>query len=329
MKTSAALLLLSMLPGCRRSAQLAPAHEPPPAPAEERWFFWAVDFHPRRDTLVVGGSNDSYLKLLSGADFTEWQSLPYLGTITQTRWHPTQDWVAVSVQDGKSTSAILDVASGARVELDSLPESGARAIGWNRSGELLAVGDNEGYLSVFDARGRLLRRADTEQRGLMSLDWHPERDLLVTVGERITLYDYAADRLTHIEDRAEDVLMLSAAWHPSGDFYVTGDYGDVVRDYPPLLQFWTIDGRPFASGAESGAALRNVCWSPDGERLATASDRLRLYDVAGQLVAEADAEHLLWGLDWNADATKLVATDVQGGILLWDRHLRPVTTLDY
>jgi len=33
------------------------------------------------------------------------------------------------------------------------------------------------------------------------------------------------------------------------------------------------------------------------------------------LVAEKTAENLIWGLDWNEDANKLVATDIKGKII--------------
>ncbi len=73
------------------------------------------------------------------------------------------------------------------------------------------------------------------------MDWHPTQDIVVAVGDRISIYEVQSDVLHTIEDRAEEVLMLCVAWHPSGKFFVTGDYGDFEYHHPPLLQYWTAD----------------------------------------------------------------------------------------
>ena len=295
----------------------------------EQWYFWSVDWHPTKDLFVVGGSNDSYLKLFSFTDLKEVKSIPYLGTITQTKWHPTKNKLAISVQDGKSESTIFNADNGVFVELDSIPNSGARAIGWNQSGNLLAIGDNEGFLTFFDENGAFLKKIDTEQKGLMSLDWHPEKDIVVTVGEKITLYDYETDSMKHIKNWKEAMLMLCVAWHPKGEFFVTGDYGDFTNHYPPLLQYWTSDGKKIRTIEESKAEFRNMVWSKDGKLLATASEKIRLWNKNGDLVAEQTTENLLWGIDWNEDATKLVATDDQKKIIFWDRNLYRLNELKY
>jgi WD40 repeat protein len=72
------------------------------------------------------------------------------------KWHPTKNKLAISVQDGLSKSTILNLDNDESIELDSITNDGARAIGWNHSGNLLAVGDYDGYLTIFDEKGRIL-----------------------------------------------------------------------------------------------------------------------------------------------------------------------------
>ena len=318
------LLLLGALVACRTTSETLPRNA-----AGERWFFWSVDWHPAQERLVVGGSNDTFLKILSTEDFRELSTHPYPGTITQTKWHPTENRIAIAVQDGKSKCALLDVDANERIELDSITPFGARALGWNRTGELLAVGDYEGMLTLFDAAGNFLRRIDLDQKGIIGLDWHPQEDRLVAVGERIALYDVATDRVQHVEDRSEDVLLLCVAWHPDGSFFVTGDYGDFEKEHPPLLQFWTADGQRIRAIEESKAEYRHIVWSPDGTTLATASEQLRLWDRNGALRAAAPSEHLLWGIDWRRDGERLVTTDDGGRIVVWSRKLKPVRDVAY
>uniref|UniRef100_UPI0026186C6C WD40 repeat domain-containing protein n=1 Tax=Winogradskyella sp. TaxID=1883156 RepID=UPI0026186C6C len=191
------------------------------------------------------------------------------------------------------------------------------------------VGDNEGFLTFFDENGKFLKKIDTEQKGLMSLDWHPEENVIVTVGDKISLYNYEIDSLKHIEDRKEEMLMLCVAWNPNGEFFVTGDYGDFTNHYPPWLQYWTYDGERIKTIEKSKAELRNLEWSYDGELLATASEKIRLWNKDGDLVAEQSAENLLWGIDWNKNSSKIITTDDQGKIIFWDRNLNRLKELKY
>jgi WD40 repeat protein len=296
---------------------------------EVQLFFWSVDWHPRKDLVIAGGSNSLGLKLISTNDFQESKTWPYQGTITKSKWHPFKNKVAIAVQDGLSKLAILDVNDNHKLELDSITNYGARAMGWNSSGELLAVGDNEGFLTFFNEQGKFLRKIDTEQKGLMSLNWHPEENILVTVGEWISVYYYASDSLSRFEDRNEEILMLSVEWNPNGEFFVTGDYGDFIEHHPPLLQYWTRDGERIKAIETSKAEYRNLSWSSDGEILATASDKIRLWNTNGDLLTEKSTEHLLWGIDWNPHNSRLVTTDDQGKITFWTKDLEVVKELQY
>ena len=327
MRTLFIIILMSAIWGCKPPQK----EESQNSEENKRWFFWAVDWHPNKDQFVVGGSNDTFLRLFSSNNFKLLKNYPYLGTITKTKWHPTKHKLAISVQDGKSKSTILNLDHDEFVELDSITNDGARAIGWNHSGDLLAVGDYEGYLTIFDENGIFLKRINTGQKSIIGLDWHPDENLIVAVGEKITWYNYESDSLKQINDRSEkiEVLMLCVAWHPSGKFFVTGDYGDFKYHYPPLLQYWTYDGQRIKSIEESKAEFRNIKWSGDGELLATASEKIRLWNKDGDLVAEETTENLLWGIDWNEDASKLVATDEKRKIIFWDRNLNMLTELQY
>lgn len=311
--------------GCKQSAK----EESTDSEHKKNWFYWAVDWHPHKSQFVVGGSSDT-LKLFSSENHESLKSYTYPGTITKTKWHPTENKLAVSVQDGKSESSLFNFDTDERIPLDSVSNEGARAIGWNHSGELLAVGDYEGYLTVFDKQGKVLKRINTQQKSIIGLDWHPEENLIAAVGEKITLYHYELDSIRHIDDRTEkiEVLMLCVDWHPSGKFFATGDYGDFEYHYPPLLQFWSYEGERIKAIEESEAEYRSIMWSSDGVVLASASEKLRLWDQEGNVVAEASNKNLLWGLDWNQDDSRLVATDFDGKIIFWDRKLTRLMELE-
>jgi len=320
------IILISSTFGCQhiRNAKI------PHPENSDPWFFWSVAWHPNKDQFVVGGMQDT-LRLFSASNFKLLKNYPYKGTITKTKWHPTKNKLAISVQDGISKSTILNLDNDESVALDSVSIDGARAIGWNHSGEILAVGDFDGYLTCYDDNGNFLKKIQTHQKGIIGLDWHPLENLIVAVGEKITIYDYESDTLIQINDRSEavEVLILCVSWHPSGKFFVTGDYGDFEYDYPPLLQYWTYNGKRIKSIEKSKAEFRNLKWTRNGDLLATVSEKIRLWNEEGNLLREKSTANLLWGLDWKEDASKLIATDGKGRIIIWDRRLNKLADLQY
>ena len=299
-----------------------------PTPERADWWLWAASWHPDKPQIVVGGTQDT-LRLFSTKDYSLIRNYPLEGTVTQTAWHPVKNKLAISMQGGKSRSSILNTDTYTRIELDSINDFGARAIGWNNTGKLLAVGDYDGFLLIYDEEGRLVKRIHTGQKSIIGLDWHPSKDLIVAVGENIALFDLKTGALTEIADRKDNVLMLCVAWHPSGDFFVTGDYGEPENGYPTLLQFWTQAGKNMKSIEKSKAEYRNLTWSDDGELLATASESIRLWNKNGDLVAEKSAKNLLWGIDWNKEGTQLVSTDEKGRIQVWDKKLNTLKEIKY
>lgn len=251
------------------------------------------------------------------------------GMITKVAWHPAGNTLAIALQGEKSKTSIFNINTKQRIELDSIADFGARALSWNHNGTRLAVGDYNGHITLFDAAGKRIKTVVTDQKSIVGLDWHPTRDIVVVVGDRISIYDVQSDALDAIEDRAENVLMLCVAWHPSGEFFVTGDYGDFEYHHPPLLQYWAADGQKIKTITESKAEFRNLAWSPDGTLLATASEQVRLWDIHGNLVAERPSPSLLWGIAWNKDGSQLVTTDKNGTIAVWNKRLKKLRELEY
>ncbi|MDY2588530.1 WD40 repeat domain-containing protein [Winogradskyella aquimaris] len=324
MKTNHSIILivfLILVYGCKESREATEKER-------ENWWLWTANWNPNNDQISAGGTQDT-LRLFSSESYQLVYNIPLKGTITKTKWHPMKNILAISMQNEKSKSLILDPNSNDQIVLDSLDESGARAIGWNYNGELLATGDYSGILNIYNESGGIIKRIDTKQKGLMGLDWHPDKNIVTVVGERISIYDFDNDSIYDIKPRKEDVLMLCVAWHPNGRFFVTADYGDFENDYTPLLQFWSANGKNLKNIKKSKAEYRNLKWSGDGKTLATASESLRLWTENGDLLKESKSENLLWGIDWNKSDSKIVTTDEKGKIIIWDKELNQIQELTY
>lgn len=288
-----------------------------------RDILWAADWSPDGQYIAVGGNHNSLL-IFSGKDFKLLRKFPLENTITKLKWRPNGQLLAVATQISASRPFILDLLTGRRIELEGVSPDGARGLGWSSDGELLAVGDNDGQLSIFTKTGAFVRKIDAAQKTITGLSWHPSGNTIATVGKQIAIYDFDKDALRTITHRPEEVLMLCVTWHPSGRFFVTGDYGNYEKHYPPLLQFWNARGEKIREIERSKAEFRNLDWSADGETLATASDALRIWSKDGELLGEGKSEGLLWGVAWSPDDSKLVTSSEDGEILIWNDRLRAI-----
>ena len=121
-----------------------------------------------------------------------------------------------------------------------------------------------------------------------------------------------------IKHRTEETIILTVKWHPSGTYFVTGDYGHKEEGIESLLQFWKADSKIIKSLSGSKAEYRNIRWNKNGTLLATASDAMRLWSNDGQLLYSGQSENLLWGIDWDSQSKNIITTSEKGDIYLWN-----------
>ena len=235
--------------------------------------------------------------------------------------------MAIATQLSEDKCFILDLNTLNKIELNGISSDGARGISWDKSGELLAVGDNDGRVSVFDIQGKLINQFKIEgTKSITCIDWHPTKREIIFVSDHILQTDLNGKLIQKIKHREAEVLILTVAWHKSGNFFVVADYGDGINN--SLLQFWSAEGNLIRSIDASTAEYRNVCWSPKGNHLATVSDALRIWDTNGKLLFEGKSDALLWGVAWNSTGKQLVSTSMKKEIVLWNNKAKPLKQLN-
>lgn len=285
---------------------------------------WTADWSPNGKYIAVGGNVDT-LNIYLSDNLQPFKSFPIKNTITSVKWHPHKNLLAIGTQTSKNKVGILNFGSGNITELEGISPEGARGIDWNFSGEFLAVADNDGQISIFGVDGRLIRKIQHDNtKGITSIDWHPKKNTFITVGDKIRIYDITGSLLKTIVHRKEETLLLCVAWHKSGDFFVTGDYGDHINKYKPLLQFWSPNGDLIKSIDISKGEYRNITWNPKGDRLASASDAMRIWNSNGNLLHEGGSKDYLWGISWNRIGNRIITSSTEQRVIIWDDKARMV-----
>ena len=285
---------------------------------------WAAAWSPNEKYIAVGGNTDT-LHIYLAENLQPVKSYPISNTITALKWHPTKNLLAIGTQTSKNKVSILNFDSGNIIELEGVASEGARGIDWNFSGAFLAVADNDGQIAIFDVDGRMVRTIQHDNtKSITSIAWHPKKNIFITVGDKIRIYDINGTLLNTVIHRKEETLLLCVAWHKSGNYFVTGDYGDMVQKHKPLLQFWNRKGNLIKSVDISKGEYRNITWNPKGDRLATASDALRIWDKNGKLLHEGSSKDYLWGISWNRNGSRIVTSSTEQRVIIWDSQAKLV-----
>ena len=296
------------------------------AQTKTKEILWTTDWSPDGRFVAIGGNVDS-LKIYSGENFRPYKSLPVRNTITRIKWHPAKNVMAVATQTSETKSLILNLDTDEKIELAGISPDGARGIDWNATGKYLVVADNDGQILIYTVKGELVRKFSTgNTKSITSVAWHPQIDILITVSEVIRIFDIKGNQLKTIKHRQEDVLLLSVAWHKSGSFFVTGDYGDEKNK--SLLQYWRDDGKLLKTIGISKGEYRNLSWNSRGNRLATASDALRIWDTKGNLISAGSSEDYLWGISWNKKGNRIVTSSIEQRIVLWNSKAQRLFALE-
>ncbi len=287
---------------------------------------WTTDWSPNGKFIAVGGNIDT-LKVYNKRNFKLYKSFDIKNTITRVKWHPTKNILAVTTQMSGDKSRIINLETNQKIVLDEISTEGARGVDWNNTGEYLAVADNDGHILIYNIKGELLRKFSNEStKSITSIDWHPQKDIITTVADKIRFYDIEGNLLKSIKHRPEEVMLMSINWHKSGSFFVTGDYGDDKNK--SLLQYWDKNGNLLKSIDISKGEYRNLNWNSKGDRLATASDALRIWDTNGNLISEGKSIDYLWGVSWNKTGTRIMTSSMEQKIILWNNKAKKISTLE-
>jgi WD40 repeat protein len=289
---------------------------------------WTTDWSPNGKHIAIGGNIDT-LKIYNEGSLKTYKSFPIKNTITRIKWHPSMNIIAVTTQMSDEKSFILNLETNEKIELNYISPDGARGLGWNYTGEYLGIADNDGQILIYDIKGKLIRKFANQvnsTKGITALDWHPKKNILTTVTDKIRFFDIEGNLLKSIKHRQEEVMLLSIAWHKTGNFFVTGDYGD-EKD-KSLLQYWNDQGELLKTIDISQGEYRNLAWNPKGDRLASASDALRIWDTKGNLISVGNSKDYLWGVSWNEKGNRIITSSLEQRIILWNKKAKRITTIE-
>jgi WD40 repeat protein len=179
-------LLFMALPACAQNDQQGKA-----SVSHVTHGLWTLDISADNKYFATGG-DDSLLRIYK-SDFTLLRSVKLIkpGMIRFISWHPKKNIMAIATL---RDIWMMNAETGEIIPLEG-KKNGSRTTAWNHSGELLASADHNGIVNIWDSKGKLLRQIfkttddARDSKSFLGLDWHPSKNILVTVGDEIRIYD--------------------------------------------------------------------------------------------------------------------------------------------
>ena len=323
------LICLIVQCGCAGTKQVA--DQQPQVAHSTAWTAgWSHD-----DRYAAVGNDKGFLTIYETGSWKKIKQWQFANTtITRVEWNPLHHVLAIaSFTPGTTATEVVqlyDLAEDTvlRMRADSVM---GRALTWSPDGSIIAFVGSRGRITLFGKEGRFQKSLSySNQRSLMEIDWHPTRNLLLAVEEEIYLIDIERDSLlATFDDGSQNKGILTAQWHPSGSFFVTGDYGhENEGGEPSYLRYFDRKGTLLHQSRESKSEYRNVRWSRDGRHLAASGDVLLVLDEKGKLVSKTRlGTDNLWGVGWNSKGDRIISSDQAGNIRITNRKGRVLRAL--
>lgn len=197
---------------------------------------------------------------------------------------------------------------------------GVTSVAWSPDGKMLATGDKEGNIIIWDAAsGEKLSLLDTPDFWVESLAWSPDGKRLALASDyAILLWDISSGEKTQTlnENLPYSSGRSFVVWSPNGEWLVSTSSSNTFDVWN--AEIW----KGFRTLGGFTKLVRSIAWSPDGKVLASGDEDgfIILWDAeSGERLQTLEGHtDFVECISWSPDGRILASGSGDNTINLWD-----------
>ncbi len=287
---------------------------------------WSAEFSPDGSQFVTGGL-DNLIKLwqLDGLEIAQFTG--HTGAIRSTTFSPDGQMILSSSSD--KTIALWNL-QGDRLQTFEGHTATVWSVKFSPNGEFIVSGSADKTIKLWSLDGIELRTITGHRGDVRTVLFSPNGEWIISGGsdKTIMIWNLDGTLLHSIKGHTADIRSISIS--PCGTLIASGS-GDNI------LKLWHVTSANNASDQASDfsdqiaieevfsiqahtSAIRSVCFSPDGQRLASGSadKQIKLWDLYGrELQVFKGHDEAVRSLNFSPDSKSLVSASLDCTVRLW------------